>query len=352
MIKHNMPCLGNEETERIREVIKSGWVAAGEQVKTFEKGICDYIGLGGEGAAVSSGTSALHMALLGLGVGKGDEVIAPTYVCSAIINAINYVGAMPVVVDVNESDFNISKEGVEKKISNKTKAIIVPHIYGMSADIEQLNGLGVPVIEDCAQSLGSKYKGKHTGTFGVVSIFSFYATKMITTGYGGMVVSKDEKIMGTVRDLINFDCRKEYKVRYNYYMSDVQAAMGVEQLKKLPGFVERRRKTAERYKKVLAGKDGVTLQECREGGEPNYYRFVCRFEKEDKRNKAEGLLKTKGIETSHPIRNEYLLHNYLKLDKNEFQNAENISKTALSIPVYPALKDEEISTIEAALEGL
>ena len=143
-----------------------------------------------------------------------------------------YTGAIPVIVDINQDDFNISYESVCRSISENTKAIIIPHIYGIPSNLKEFKKLGIPIIEDCAQSMGAEVEGKKVGTFGDISIFSFYATKLLTTAKGGAVYSKNDDLMNFIEDLVNFDYRKTYKIRYNYRLSDLQASIGLSQLKK------------------------------------------------------------------------------------------------------------------------
>ncbi|MFA4932791.1 MAG: DegT/DnrJ/EryC1/StrS aminotransferase family protein, partial [Caldisericia bacterium] len=188
MIPHSKPTLDQRDYNAVLRVLQSGQISQGEYVKRFEANLSEFVGVKG-GVATNSGTSALHLALLALEVGKGDEIILPSYVCTALLNAINYVGATPVLVDIEPDSFNLDAKRVKESLTEKTKAIIVPHLFGLPADMEELQSFGIPLIEDCAQALGATYKGKQAGSFGALSIFSFYATKVIASGEGGMVLS-------------------------------------------------------------------------------------------------------------------------------------------------------------------
>lgn len=344
MIQHNKPTIVSDDIEEISKVLHSGWIAHGGKVEKLEKTLCNYLGISGQGAAVSNGTAALYLALFSLGVGRGDEVILPAYVCSAVLNAIFFTGATPVLVDIDLNDFNISFKETKKKVGKKIKAIIIPHIYGVPADIDSFKKLGIPIIEDCAQSIGAEINGQMAGTFGDISIFSFYATKMLTTGQGGMVVSRKLKLIEKIKDFREFDCRKEYKTRFNFQMTDMQAALGISQLKKLPNFIKRRKEIAGRYLEA-AGKNNrnLILQETGENKKRVYYRFVIRSKGGVK--KIQKLFKENDIQTIIPIETYELLHRYLKLDKDIFKNSEELARTTLSIPIYPSLKEEEISRI-------
>ena len=184
MIPHSRPTLDQKEELAVAAILSSGQVVQGEETQRFETALASEIGVVGA-AAVSSGTAALHLALLALEIGEGDEVVIPSFVCPALLNAIRYVRATPVLADINREAFNIDVRDLERRLTGKTRAIIVPHMFGLPADIDDITALGIPVIEDCAQSLGSRYRGAPTGSFGVLSVFSFYATKVICTGEGG-----------------------------------------------------------------------------------------------------------------------------------------------------------------------
>lgn len=346
MIPHNRPTIGEEEIEAVKEVLKSGWVAQGKRVKEFEDLFCWYLGWESEfAAAFSSGTAALYVTLVTLGITSGAEVIIPTYVCPAVLNAIYLARANPVLVDIDPYCFNISFEETKEKINSKTKAIIVPHIFGVPADVDKFVELGIPIVEDCAQAIGAKLNGKHLGTFGEVAIFSFYASKVLTTGYGGMIFSKDKNFIEKVKDYREFDCRQEYKPRFNFQMSDFQAAMGKIQLKRLPYFLEKRRKIANEYYKILPLEKVWPLRSF-SSKKPNFYRFLVRTKKP---NDMKLFMKEKGIKAIIPMETYELLHRYLNQDPHNFPVSDDIAKTTLSLPIYPSLTDSEIQKIKNTL---
>jgi perosamine synthetase len=208
MIPHSRPTLDKDDAAAVSAVLKSGHLSQGYQVSQFEKALAAFIGTKA-GVAVSSGTAALHLSLLALKIGKGDEVILPSYVCTAPFNAVHLVSATPVIADIDRKTFNVDVPDLKKRITPRTKAIIVPHMFGLPADLDEILSLGIPVIEDCALSVGSRYKGQRTGSFGTLSIFSFYTTKMIATGEGGMVLCSREDIIDAVRDLRDYDEKEE-----------------------------------------------------------------------------------------------------------------------------------------------
>lgn len=345
IIQHNKPSLGQEEISALAKVINKSWVAQGEEVLKFENEFSRYLGgKDGQAVAVSSGTAALYLALYGLNIKNGDEVIAPAYTCSAVLNAIFMAGAEPVLVDVNEADLNISYPETVKKINKKTKAVIITHTFGYPADMDKFLNLGIPLIEDCAQALGTAWKGKVVGTFGQVAVFSFYASKLITTGYGGLIYSKNKNLINKIRDYREFDCRLDYKPRFNFQMSDLEAALGREQLKKLPGFLKRRRQIAVAYKKILL-EDKCWPMESR-GRQPNYYRFLL---KTDKVKAVKNYLMKRDVKTIVPVETYELLHRYLKQNPKDFPVSEKIAKTTLSLPIFPGLSNEDVNIIKRAL---
>ena len=336
-IPHSRPTLGEKEIKAVAAVIQSGHIAEGAAVARFEKAFAQKMGVK-YAVATSSGTAALHLTLMAMGIGPDAEVIIPSYVCAALLHAIRYVGAKPVAAEINPVSFNIDSDDVHKRMTSKTKAIIVPHLFGLAADMDRLLKLDVPIIEDCAQAAGGTYHQRMLGTFGEAAIFSFYATKVLTTGEGGMVTSNSFEIIEQIRDLKAYDQKEADTIRYNYKMTDVQAALGEVQLSRLGDFIERRRKVARRYFKAF---ESYHLRLPAENPEHIYYRFVI-----DLGANCDSFLKElalKGIGCARPI---FLpIHRHLKLDG--FPVTDKIWKTSLSIPIYPSLTDGEIRRIVA-----
>jgi len=343
-IPHSRPSIAGSDIKAVSSVLESGQIAQGPSVDKFEKQFSAFIGKK-ETAATSSGTAALHLALLSLGVKGGDEVIVPSFVCSAVLNAVLYTGATPVVADIDPGTYNISVEAVKGAITQKTKAVIVPHMFGCPAEIDELSKLGIPVVEDCAQSVGAYYKGRKVGSFGIVSVFSFYATKVFTSGEGGMVVSDSEELVSRVKDLREYDNKDEYALRFNYKMSDIQAALGLNQLSRLEEFLDRRRMIADSYFKEF--KDcGFSLPVKKEGRDHIYYRFVVQTE-EDASVYLERLQKN-NVMCQRPV---YIpLHVCLGL--SGYPHTMEAWKKTISIPLYPSLTEEEIEKIIAVVKEI
>ncbi len=350
-IPHNKPSIDDNEIEALKEVIESGWIVQGEKVKDFENQMCNYIGLKkGFGVALSNGTSALYLALKILGINSQlDEVLVPNYVCSAVLNAIFMNNATPVVVDVDEVDFNIKFEKIKEKINNKTKVIIIPHTFGIPADVISIKELGIPIIEDCAQALGSKINDKHVGLFGDIAIFSFYATKLITTGQGGMIISTNSEFVDNARDYREYDMRKDYYPRFNFQMTDIQAAMGIVQLKKFNNLLEKRKKIAYKYIEICEEKNWDYQKAKYSNFTQNWFRFVLKQER-DFILKLKNKLNEIGVNCVIPIENWQLLSEYLKMNTTDFKISQKITETTLSLPIFPDLIDN--TDFELILEFL
>jgi perosamine synthetase len=344
MIAHSRPTLVENNFTSVLNVLRSGYVAQGNDVAEFEESLATFIGMKG-GVATSSGTSALHLALLALGIKEGDEVIIPSYVCSAPLNAINYVRATPVLVDINPSTFNVSIRKLIKCVTKNTKAIIVPHLFGLAAEMDEILSLGVPVIEDAAQALGGIYKAKKVGSFGLLSVFSFYATKVITTGEGGMLLSSSKDLLEKIRDLRDYDKKADYKLRYNYKMTDFQAALGISQLNELPMFLKRRKDIACQYFSALK-ECPVILPIEHPDSNHIYYRYVVQVE--GNVNNYIGLLQKEGICCNRPVYRP--LHHYLGRDN--CRETDRVWSTALSIPIYPSLRDGDVEEVIQALKKI
>jgi len=336
MIPHSRPTIDQEEINAVTAVLESGQLAQGEQVLQFEKVLASLIGVG-EAVAVSSGTAALHLSLLALEIGEGDEVVIPSFVCPALLNAIRYVRAVPVLADIGRETFNIDVRDLKRRLTRKTKTVIVPHMFGLPADIREIVALGVPVIEDCAQSLGSRYEGTPAGHFGTLSIFSFYATKVICTGEGGMVAANDRQLLDKIRDLRDYDEKADDRLRYNCKLTDLQAALGLTQLKKLPALIGRRRAIARQYDEFLRERL-LPVPACPPDREHIYYRYVIRTKHVAELLAAGG---EAGIAYRRPVFKP--LHHYLGM--TGYPETEAAFLETVSLPIYPSLSDMEVKTI-------
>ena len=337
MIPHSRPSLGPEEEAAACRVIRSGRLAQGQEVAELESELSDVLGVA-HVVAVSSGSAALHLALLAHGIGHGDAVAMPTYVCTALLNAARHVGARPILSDVHPETCNIAPEDLSRRLTPNTRAIIVPHMFGCAADLPALEDLGIPVIEDCAMALGADQDGRKLGSIGRISTFSFYATKVLCAGEGGAAATPDPDLADRLRDLRDYDGRRDGRPRFNYKLTDLQAAVARTQLRKLETFVARRRQLGIRYARELASV-GVGLPCFAPGDYP--FRYVVRHGKG-----AAGLIprfEQAGVAARQPV--FCPLHRCLGLDDDAYPNATRVFLEAVSLPLYPSLSDDEVHTI-------
>ena len=346
-IPHNRPAIGAEEIKAAADALSNLELTMGTKVKEFEEAFSKYIGT--TAVATSSGTSALHLALIAIGISKNDEVIVPSYTCIAVALPVLYQQAKPVLADVND-DYNISIEDVKRRITNKTKAVIVPHMFGYPADLREIKelceGKNIYLIEDCAQSIGATYHDKEVGTFGDISIFSFYATKMMTSIQGGMVCTNNSDWIQIFKDLRYHDqCRSfediDPRIKYSYMMSDIGAAIGIIQLKKLNYFLNMRREIASIYREKLNDKMIMHPLESEEKRHV-YSRYVIRMPY----NPSTIIEKLREYNVTcermyvPPLHRRTLIR---KFNNNaRFPKTEEILDSAISLPIYPSLTEEEV----------
>ncbi len=360
-IAHAIPLvkgtIERDDLAAVTRVVRRGGLSEGETTHRFERAFARFLGVTG-GVATSSGTAALHLALAALEIGPGDEVIFPSYTCTALLHATLYVGSAPRLVDnrldVRGADFNLAPEAVARAIGPRTKAIIVPHMFGTPADLDQLLALGLPVIEDPTQAVGARHRGRPLGSLGTAAIFSFHASKMLSTGEGGMVLARTPELLSRLRDLNDYEgnlvamrmardertIRQQYRLRYNYRMTDAQAALGLNQLRKLPAFVAGRRTIARIYNKAFSDCE-AQLPALGQRHERVFFRYLIQTNQDVPHLLA--ALRRAGIEGGRGV--YPALHQYLGLPKAEFENAEAATASLLSVPLYPSLRPREISRI-------
>ncbi len=333
MIPHNKPTIGEEEEAAALRVLRSGQLAQGIEVEEFENEFCEFVGLSrGHAVAVSSGTASLYLALLALKA-SGKEVFFPGYVCSAIRNATGMIGGNEKIVDVASNSPNIDIEKI-----GRDKISIIPHMYGIPVDLSGHENLHV--IEDCAQALGAKVNEISVGLQGDIGVFSFYVTKLITTGgQGGIVISKNKEYIETIRDYREFDFRRDTKKRFNFQMTDLQAAIGREQLKKLPIFLKRREEIFQRYKK--AGLDLLDVRVQDTHISPVRYRAVMKTQQPDRIIDS---LRDIGVRSIIPTEDWEIMGSHQLLPKSI-----ELSKHTVSLPIYPTLSDSDVDTILSAI---
>jgi perosamine synthetase len=335
---------GSAEREAVLRVLESGRVVQGVEVAQFEAEFAELVD-GRECIAVNSGTSALHLALLGAGIGRGDEVIVPSFSFAATANAVAMTGATPVFADIDRATFCLDPEAVAARITSRTAAIMPVHLYGQVADMVRLREIadaaGLLVVEDAAQAHGASLDGVPAGSWGELAAFSFYATKNMTTGEGGMVVSADAAVSRRIRLLRNQGMERQYEneiAGLNNRMTDLAAAIGRVQLSDLGGNNDARRRIAERYTKEL---EGVEPPAVAAGAHHVYHQYTVRSDERDRVLRA---LTERGVEARvfYPIP----IHRLPAYETgDDLPETEAAVAEVLSLPVRPTLTDEEVDHV-------
>lgn len=351
MIPIAKPLIGDEEKHAVLDVLSSGIIAQGKKVEEFEKKFAEYCGTK-HAVAVNNGTAALHVALMSMGIKQGDEVITTPFSFVATANSILFCGAKPVFADINERTFNIEPESVKKKITKKTKAIMPVHLFGQPCDMKAIMEIaeekGIMVIEDACQAHGAEIGGKKVGSIGATGAFSFYPTKNMTTSEGGIVTTNDSKIAEMARIYRNHGQVKRYYhdyIGYNFRMTDICAAIGIEQLKKLEGFTKKRIENAEYLNQRLRRIKGVTTPFVAKGVRHVYHQYTITVEKRDEVNKK---LNDAGVGTGiyYPIPiNEQAFYRGLGYNSRDTPISSNVAKRVLSLPAHPAVSKADLDFI-------
>lgn len=352
LIKVNAPFVGKDEISAVSKVIESGMLAHGSVVEEFEHEFAKYLGVPYL-LTVSNGTIALYVALKALGVGEGDEVIVPDFTFFATASTVVLAGATPVFADIDLETYTLDPMSVEKLITDRTKAIIVVHLYGHPARMDEILQIarehGLYVIEDCAQSHGAEYRGLKTGSIGEVGAFSFYATKNLTMGEGGAISTKSKDIADFVRLYRNHGQTKRYHhevIGWNFRITNIQAAIGLQQLRKLDRMNSRRREIAKLYRDELSNIDSLRLPVEKPWAKHVYHQFTVWVEGGGNRDKlAEYLRKHNvqvGIHYPRPLHAQPALRQYFR---GSCPNAESASTHVLSLPMHPGLRDEDVFTV-------
>ncbi len=357
MIPIAKPFIGDEEIEEVGAVLKTGIIAQGPKVTQFEHEFAQYIGTK-HAIATSSGTTALHVAILCAGIGKDDEVITTPFSFAATANTILHAGAKPVFVDIDPRTFNLNPELIEEKINSKTKAILPVHLYGQPADMHSINKIAedhdLRVIEDAAQAHGAVYHNVNVGLWGDMACFSFYPTKNITTAEGGIITTNNKEYDDDARALRAHGETERYNhliLGYNFRMTDISAAIGVVQLKRLDGFNHKRIENADYLTEHIKYIDGIEPPFVGENLKHVFHQYTIRIEN-GKRDQVKQFLESEGIGSAvyypRPIYKQKL---YQDLGfKDNCKDAENAAGEVLSIPVNPALTVEDLGKIVSVLE--
>lgn len=369
------PCIGDEEIEAVAETLRSGWIGTGPKVAQFEEQMADYCN-SKYATAVSSCTAALHLSMLASGIGPGDEVITTSLTFAATVNSIIHAGAMPVLVDVDRRTMNIDPEQIQRAITPRTKAILAVHFAGRPCDMDAIHDIAdkhnLLVIEDAAHAIEAEYKGRHIGSISELTCFSFYVTKNITTGEGGLILSRNQEIHQRLQELrlhgmsadawgrFGTEGYKQYEVvypGYKYNMTDMQASMGLVQLRKIEPQLQRRREIWERYDTAFLDLPlFIPAPEEKDTRHARHlYTLLVDIEKAPvSRDDLIVRLKDRGIGTGVHYRGVHL-HKYYRdrfgFSPGAFPNTEWIGERTLSLPLSAKLTDEDTDrVIEAVCE--
>jgi perosamine synthetase len=366
LIPINLPLIGEEEIEAVVKVMRSGpltnALGAGPMVTQFEKKFAEFAGVK-HAVAVNTGTAALHSAVVAAGVKQGDEVILPSFTFVATAEAVVMAGGKPVFTDIDPETYNIPPSEIEKNVTEETKAIVPVDLYGFSADMEPIRKIasehGLAVVEDAAQAHGATYAGKPAGVFADAACWSLYASKNITTGEGGVVTTDSDELDETLRLIRNHGEKAKYAtlmLGYNYRMSEIQAAIGLVQLGKLPIFAAKRRENAQRLTKLLATSDRLKLPEESAERQHSWYLYTVRLKNaaENERNKIVEELQRKGVGAVayyvHPV---HLMPYYFEaFGERRLPETEKAASQVFSLPVHPGVTADQVDYVGKTLLDL
>jgi perosamine synthetase len=354
------PDLSGNEKAYVLDCLDSTWISSsGKYLDRFEASFAEFCGVR-HAVACSNGTTALHLALVALGVGPGDEVIVPTLTFVATANTVTYCGAQPVFVDAEPETWTIDPAAIEAKITPRTKGIIVVHLFGHPADMDPINALarrhGLFVLEDAAQAHGAEYRGRRAGSLGDIATFSFFGNKIVTTGEGGMVVTNDDAIAGRMRLLRThgMDPSRRYwhpVIGYNYRMTNLTAAIGLAQLERVDWQLERRQELAAWYREELGGVDVLTFQGQKPWARHVWWMFsVLVSEGAADREGVMDAMRRRNIETRPIVHPLHTLPPYREATRGEaFPVAEAIARSGVNLPTFAGLTRAQVSIVGDAL---
>jgi len=370
-VPYFVPLITKDDKKNVLKSLDQRWLTNGPFLKKFERKICQYVGTK-YSVGVGSATHALHLSLRALGIGKGDEVIVPTFTFVATANVVKYCGAEPILVDVDYDTFNILPLEIERKITKKTKAIIPVHYGGQSCDMDEIRYIAkknaLNVIEDSAHALGSTFKNKKCGSFGTTGCFSFYPTKIITTGEGGMVTTNDKKIYKKVNLLrsqaMSVQATEREKnvqwkydivdLGYNFRLDEIRASLGFSQASRIKKINEMRIKIAKKYNKLIHKIKGITVPVTKTDRNHIYHLYSIKIEDDYHltRNELFRKLYKEGVGTSVQFYPLHLMSSYqrnYRNKKSQFPNSNALKEKVLCLPIYPQMSEKQIKYVVSKL---
>ena len=364
MIPYGKQCIDDTDIRAVEEVLRSDWLTTGPMIQAFEEGVSDFVG-SKYAVAVCNGTAALHCAMYAIGVGPGDEVILPPMTFAATANAVIYQGGIPVFSDIEADTLLIDPEKIERKITSRTKAIVAVDYAGQPCDYKRLRPLAkkhnLVLIADGCHGLGAEYQGKRVGAIADLTVFSFHPVKHITTGEGGMVTTDEEAYANRMRQFRNHGVASDFRTRekqstfyyemtdigYNYRLSDIHAALGVSQLKKLPQFLQKRTEIAHRYLDAFLMSPGVETLCVNPDALHAWHLFVIKLVKKD-RTEIFRRLRDRGIGVNvHylPVYRHPYYQERFQSSANQCEVAEGVYEKLLSLPIFPSMTQEMVETV-------
>ncbi len=372
----SLPSTGDEEWHALRDTLQSGWLTQGQKVAAFESMFAE-IHEARHALATTSCTTGLHLVLAALGVGPGDEVIVPAFTWVSTANVVLYCGATPILADVDPNTFNINPLDIAHRITNRTKAVIVVHLFGLCAEMDQIRAAipsNIPIIEDCACAAGATYNDKPAGTLGLAGVFSFHPRKSVTTGEGGMITTNDDRLAEICNQLRNHGASVSEEVRhqnaqpfllpefnmlgFNYRMTDLQGALGVVQLSKLRQFILTRQQWAEFYLTQLSGISWLRLPTDSKNGQHAWQSFVT-FVNPDlapmSRNKIMQKLQQQGISTRPGTHAVHMLGYYVKsfgFKPDEYPGACASNDYSMAIPLHNKMSADDYEYVVKAIKSI
>jgi len=357
------PNIGEEEARAVYDVVKTGWLNEGKKVECFENNFAEFIGTK-YAIAFFNGTVALHSVLAALNLKPGDEVIVPSFTFISTANSVIFTGAKPVFADIDEKTFNISPDDVNEKISDRTRAIIPVHYGGQAADMKPLceiaDDRNLLVVEDAAEAHGAIYQDKKVGTFGNAGMFSFTPTKNITTGEGGIITTNDEKLSERLRLLKNHGSSSPYHhiiLGYNYRMTEMQAAIGIEQLKKLTMIIDVKQKNQEYLTKKLSSIHGLTPPFVPADRKHVYMLYTIKIDEKESgisRDAFMQKLEEKGIMTKIYFPPVHMQPYYKEIgySNEKLPVTEKIYNSVCSLPCHSKLTKSELDYMVTVIKGI